>query len=393
MSNNNQSKKSTPMKYNALKHGLFTKEALLPFENRRDYLRFRRNVIASLNPSNDLERHVANDIADDAWRVRRHDDQIFAQKQKLYDQLTPEMVAEMGGVPQSMQGAAPSWLTDMQHKISTSSAQFAQKVCDQYLDCKKNFASIPNLVAVHKQYAVLFYTASQRAKILGKREVINEVTKTMDAVWQSHTKELWELLEEIYQITYYQANWKTIRQQAQPWIESWYFLKESESSKIEHLKALGIKVRTDFRKQLQAYERLKKNQHTFSPLLSQLAIEPAVNLGAAAFGANTVVAAAKTVEKQVRTESQEAESAKAVKRARAVKGVKEVKEVKEARATKGAKSPAVVPAPAPRPVPYSIAPTPASEKQSLPPNSSVPMGSSLITRAQNSSSDQASRPQ
>jgi hypothetical protein len=125
---------------------------------------------------------------------------------------------------------------------------------------------------VHKQYVLLFYTASQRAKNLGKREVISEVTKTMDAVWQSHTKELWELLEEVYQITYYQANWKTIRQNAQPWIESWYFLKESESSKIEHLKALGIKARADFRKQLQAYERLKKNQHTFSPLLTQLAV-------------------------------------------------------------------------------------------------------------------------
>jgi hypothetical protein len=275
----------------------------------------------------------------------------------------------------------------MQHKISVSSAQFAQKVCDQYLDCKKNFASIPNLVAVHKQYAVLFYTASQRAKILGKREVINEVTKTMDAAWQSHTKELWELLEEIYQITYYQANWKTIRQQAQPWIESWYFLKESESAKIEHLKALGIKVRTDFRKQLQAYERLKKNQHTFSPLLSQLAIEPAVNLSTAPFSANTVATTAIKVEKQVSKVSQEGEAANLAKRASGVKGV--VKQVKQQ--AKAAKSPAVVPAPAPRPVSSSTAPTPASDQQSLPPNSSVPIVSAPITGAQNSSSDQVSR--
>lgn len=73
-------------------------------------------------------------------------------------------------------------------------------------------------MAVHKQYAVLFYTASLRAKAVGKRAVISEATKTMDPAWQSHTKELWELLEEVYQIAYYQANWKTIRQNAQPWI-------------------------------------------------------------------------------------------------------------------------------------------------------------------------------
>jgi hypothetical protein len=255
--------KSKPMKYNALKHGLFCKESLLPFENRRDYMRFRRNVINSLNPSNDLERHVANDIADDAWRVRRHDDQIFAQKQKLYDLLTPNMVAEMGGVPQSLWQEAPAWLTDMQHKIPAANQQYAQKVCDQYLDCKKNFSTIPNLVAVHKQYPVLFHVASERAKLMGKREVVSSVTHTIDHAWQANTKALWELLEQVYHMAYFQANWKAIRQTAQPWIESWYFLKESESSRIEHLKTLGLKARADFRRQLQAYERLKKNQCTF----------------------------------------------------------------------------------------------------------------------------------
>jgi len=375
MSNNNQSKKSTPMKYNALKHGLFTKEALLPFENRRDYLRFRRNVIASLNPDNDLERHVANDIADDAWRVRRHDDQIFAQKQKLYDQLTPGMVAEMGGVPEALQSKAPPWLTDMQHKISTSSAQFAQKVCDQYLDCKKNFANIPNLVAVHKQYVHLFYTASQRAKNLGQREVISEVTKTMDAVWQSHTKELWELLEEVYQITYYQANWKTIRQNAQPWIESWYFLKESESAKIEHLKALGIKARADFRKQLQAYERLKKNQHTFSPLLTQLAVGPATNSNAAAFGSTAGTATTNKAAKGGSKPPQE------------VRGVNvpiEVKEAKEVKQSRQRKPPATGVAPVP-------AATPTSDLPSPPVDYPATMGSAPITGAHNSSSDQTSK--
>jgi hypothetical protein len=75
-------------------------------------------------------------------------------------------------------------------------------------------------------------------------------------------------------MAYYQANWKSIRRTAQPWVESWYFLKESESSRIEHLKSLGLKARADFRKQLQAYERLKKNQCTFSSLLTQLASDP-----------------------------------------------------------------------------------------------------------------------
>lgn len=259
------------MKYNALKHGLFTKETLLPFENRRDYLRFRRNTIASLNPQNDLESHLANDIADDAWRVRRHDNQIYAQRQKLYSKLTPQMVAAVGQVPEELHAHAPQWFTDMQTKIEKGQQQFAYQVCQEYEECQKNFASIPNLGAVAHQFVKLFTAADERAKLIGQPAVINIVTHKVDGVWQSHTKELWLLLEQVYQYAYFQAHWKEIRAIALPWVESWYFIAESESSRMEHLKSLGIKVRADFRRQLQAYERLKKNAITFSPVLNKLA--------------------------------------------------------------------------------------------------------------------------
>jgi len=259
------------MKYNALKHGLFTKEALLPFENRRDYLRFRRNTVATLNPENDLERHLANDIADDAWRVRRHDDQIYAQRQKIYDRLTPQMVAQVANVPEEFHTNLPEWLTDMTHTIKASVAAYSQKVCNEYIDCQKNFASIPNLAAVYSKYPQLFYCADVMAKDLGHPGVCNEASKTLAAVWQSNTEPLWKLLNKVYHKAYFISQWKSIRQAALPWVESWYFIQESESSRLEHLKSLGIKARADFRKQLAAYERLKKSQVVFSPALTKLA--------------------------------------------------------------------------------------------------------------------------
>ena len=259
------------MKYNALKHGLFTKEALLPFENRRDYLRFRRNTVATLNPENDLERHLANDIADDAWRVRRHDDQIYAQRQKIYDRLTPQMVAQVANVPEEFHTNLPDWLTDMTHTIKASVAAYSQKVCDEYIDCQKNFASIPNLAAVYSKYPQLFYCADVMAKDLGHPGVCNDASKTLAAVWQSNAEPLWKLLNKVYHKAYFISQWKSIRQAALPWVESWYFIQESESSRLEHLKSLGIKARADFRKQLAAYERLKKSQVVFSPALTKLA--------------------------------------------------------------------------------------------------------------------------
>jgi hypothetical protein len=259
------------MKYNALKHGLFTKEALLPFENRRDYLRFRRNTVTSLNPQNDLERHLANDIADDAWRVRRHDDQIYAQRKKIYDQLTPQMVGQVANIPEEFHASLPEWLTDMKYAIKASTAAYSQKVCNEYEDCLKNFASIPNLAAVYSKYPQLFYCADLMAKELGHPEVCNVASKTLAAIWQSNTEQIWKLLKKVYHKAYFIAQWKTIRQAALPWVESWYFIQESESSRLEHLKSLGIKARADFRKQLAAYERLKKSQAVFSPTLTKLA--------------------------------------------------------------------------------------------------------------------------
>jgi hypothetical protein len=259
------------MKYNALKHGLFTKEALLPFENRRDYLRFRRNTVASLNPQNDLERHLANDIADDAWRVRRHDDQIYAQRQKIYDRLTPQMVAQVANVPEEFHVNLPDWLTDMTHTIKAGVAMYSQKVCNEYVDCLKNFSSIPNLAAVYSKYPQLFYCADLMAKELRHPDVCNVASKTLAAIWQSNTEQLWKLLKKVHHKAYFIAHWKSIRQAALPWVESWYFIQESESSRLEHLKSLGIKARADFRKQLAAYERLKKSQVVFLPTLTKLA--------------------------------------------------------------------------------------------------------------------------
>ena len=260
-----------PMKYNALKHGLFTKEALLPFENRREYLRFRRNTIASLNPQHELEHHLANDIADDAWRVRRHDEQVYAQRQKIYSRLTPQMIAEVAGIHEEFHENLPEWLTDMAHVIKKSTAVFSQKVCDEYEDCLKNFASIPNLAAIYTKYPRLFECADVLAKKLGHPGVRNVACNCLAAVWQNSTPQLWKLLKRVYHNSYFHANWKSIRQAALPWVESWYFLQESESSRLEHLKTLGIKARADFRKQLRAYERLKKCQVMLTPSLSKLA--------------------------------------------------------------------------------------------------------------------------
>lgn len=253
--------------YNAVSHGLYAKEALLPFENRRQYLRFCRELVKSLAPENEIQSHLARDIAEDAWKIARIDRTINAMQEEIFGRLTPEMVCEVANVLSSVRSAAPSWLVDMNHKITRKEKQIYARVCSQYEHCYSNFASVPNLVAVYQQYPDLFLLANQFARQEGKRAILNTATNTLDSAWQQSTKALWQILECAYQYSYFYAHWDAIRKAAHPWVEAWYFLEAGKHVRLQHHQALALKARADFRKQLQAYERLKKNAILFSAAL------------------------------------------------------------------------------------------------------------------------------
>ena len=253
--------------YNAVSHGLYAKEALLPFENRRQYLRFCRELVKSLAPENEIQSHLARDIAEDAWKIARIDRTINAMQEEIFACLTPDTVCEVTNVPPPLRAAAPIWLVNMSHKIARKEKQLHSGVCKQYQHCHDNFASVPNLVAVYKQYPDLFALASQFAQQDGKRAILNAATHTLDSAWQQSTKALWQMLERAYHHSYFYAHWDAIRKEAHPWIEAWYFIQAGQNSRLQNHQALALKARADFRKQLQAYERLKKNAILFSATL------------------------------------------------------------------------------------------------------------------------------
>ena len=267
--------------YNAITHGLYAKEALLPFENRRQYLRFCREFVKSLHPEDEVQAHLARDIAEDAWKIARIDRTINAMQSEIYDRLTPLMVAQIAQVPTELQKSAPDWLVDMNYKIARKKTQYYRQVCEQYEHCHANFSTVPNLVAVYKQYPQLFAIACQIAQKAGSRPILNSATNSLDAVWQQNTKALWQMLESTYQYAYFYARWDAIRKIARPWIESWYFIEAAKSTRLQNNQALALKARADFRKQLQAYERLKKNAILFSAAVLSYAHDRSQGISAA----------------------------------------------------------------------------------------------------------------
>ena len=259
--------------YNAFQHGLFAKEVLLPFEDRRQFLRFCREIIASLNPENEIQGHFAREIAEDAWKIKRIDKTIQAQRQSIYERLSPQMVAQFAALPEKLHASAPPWLTDLSSKVTQLEKKFYRLVCSQYDDCLKNYVGIPNLVAVYKQYPQLFLCASAQAEESAQRPIINTATNTLDPAWQQSSKALWLALEKAYQLAYFYAHWDSIRKLAHPYVQSWFYLQAAQHSRLEHHQSLGLKARMDLRKQLQAYERLKKNAVLYSGILHSIVSE------------------------------------------------------------------------------------------------------------------------
>src|SRR5215471_15811670 len=56
---------------NGLRHGLTGQTVVMPFEDRKAYERHSARIIDALQPSGDLERDLAQSIADDKWRLHR----------------------------------------------------------------------------------------------------------------------------------------------------------------------------------------------------------------------------------------------------------------------------------------------------------------------------------
>jgi hypothetical protein len=56
---------------NGLRHGLTGQTVVMPFECRKAYERHTARIIEALQPAGDLERDLAQSIADDKWRLHR----------------------------------------------------------------------------------------------------------------------------------------------------------------------------------------------------------------------------------------------------------------------------------------------------------------------------------
>ena len=73
---------------NALKHGLLTRDVLMPGEKAKELMAFREEMMAELAPQGELEEFLADRVVESAWRLRRAG---RMERQIVQDKLSSEL--------------------------------------------------------------------------------------------------------------------------------------------------------------------------------------------------------------------------------------------------------------------------------------------------------------
>lgn len=135
-------------RWNALKDGVTAKSSVLPFEDELLYKRHIREVEKALNPRNYVEAQLVREYAEGLWRIRRYENRSAYERERILGRITPAMIAEMLNLPQQYISCAPSYLTNLRHKISKADSARASKLLSSYRHLQKNAKGIPNLQMV-----------------------------------------------------------------------------------------------------------------------------------------------------------------------------------------------------------------------------------------------------
>ena len=255
---------------NALKHGLYTKHPLLPFENKRQYQRHVRRIWRELQPENGLQEQAVQEIAEFLWRMKRHQELIVIMEEHILAAYTPRMMAEVSGVPQELHFAAPDWLVNLPYPADKAYRQYAKKVCAQYEDARAHFATIPNLVKILDKYPELFLEADEYLRETEQKTVIQVVSRSLEPSWQHDPKGLWQVLFNTYAHLYYHAHAKELEKIIRPELQAWFLIKCSEDRRLQREKDMSLRLSIELRKKIQHYAGMKKNQWIFSRELQRL---------------------------------------------------------------------------------------------------------------------------
>ena len=244
---------------NALKTGMFARTPVLAFEDEAQYRRHVKSVMASLEPEDAVQASLAQQIADSMWRGQRQEYRAALQRDEVFKNLTPAIMADFLGLKGLLAKYPPRFLVTPNYKVSRKDVKEYKRLNQQYEHFLANSKGVPNYNMVWRQYQDLF-TGLERWMSSIDPPLFMASRQGLDLHWQNHPRKLEAYIDEYGALCWYLANFDGLRDQIRNWMGIWFFLKSRESERVERFDDRMLQERKTCMSLLDSFFRMRKSQ-------------------------------------------------------------------------------------------------------------------------------------
>ena len=157
-----------PMRFNAMKHGILSRLAVLAHEDHAEFDDLLAAMIDEHRPAGITERHLIEELATIIWRKRR------------------VLLAEGAKINEGLKSAANSSTT-----VMSSAAPFVRGMANENTDLRELFEFTPDDIAENQHNATLDLAATRKAAAILRKGGPNVYTKARRALIQE-SRDWWD---------------------------------------------------------------------------------------------------------------------------------------------------------------------------------------------------------
>ena len=248
-------------RWNALKDGATARSSVLPFEDERQYKKHIKEVEASLLPSNYVEVHLVREYAESLWRMARHENRCAFARERILEEITPEMIAGMLNLGELYVANAPNYLTNLKYKISIKERENAKQCLRLYRHLQDNAKGIGNFNMVWAQYKMLYEALDVWVSAQGGRTtpILNNLKTGLNLGWQQNPKTFLDLMTKFSYHLFFVAHFESFKSEIRVWMEAWYFSQKTHMRSADLDEQLLLKERNHACSLLDRIARLRKS--------------------------------------------------------------------------------------------------------------------------------------
>ena len=249
---------------NALKNGVFAKTPVLPFEDERVYRNHLKDMMASLDPQDALQEQLAQQIADSLWRGNRQEVRAVVQREDIFKEMTPAIMAGMLELSDERIEHAPDFLVTPNYRFGKKDLQEARKLKGQYEHLSANVKGIANYNMIWRTYPEFFIELGKWMEQFITPELMMSNNQGLNLAWQQSPQKLEEYIHRYGIYLWYVINFDDMRADIRNWSAIWYFLNGRHSREVEQCDEAVMKERRICQSLLDTYYKMRKSQVEFA---------------------------------------------------------------------------------------------------------------------------------